>query len=88
MDTMSTILGIPLDELIPAEEIRHDLPRQRNGKPINAATVARWCRHGILGGVKLKSTMIAGRRYVTRRDVREFLEACSRASGNAPAAEA
>jgi hypothetical protein len=74
----STLQSIPLDERIPAAKIAEELR-------IHPATVRRWCLGGIRGGIRLRSVQIGGRRYVDRRDVREFLAACAAATGESPA---
>ena len=64
------------DELIPIRAAVDELPLQHDGRPVHPSTVARWALYGV-GGVKLRSMKLAGRRYVRRADLREFLERCN-----------
>lgn len=71
-------------EYLPIKEIRHELPRQAGGDPIHISTLTRWCRQGI-GGVRLESVKVGGRRYVRREDVRRFLAAYAASDGTGAA---
>ena len=51
------------------------IPGTRPGKRIAIDTIWRWCRKGVRGGVRLKSTIIGGRRFTTRKWLMEFSEA-------------
>ena len=64
------------DELIPIRSNVTELPLQEGGRSIHPSTITRWALYG-LGGVKLSSTKVAGRRYVRRDDLQRFLEECS-----------
>lgn len=64
------------EELLPIRSTVDELPVQRDGRPLHPSTIARWALYG-LGGIKLHSFKIAGRRYVRRSDLQEFLERCS-----------
>jgi hypothetical protein len=66
----------PREELIPIRSSVIDLPLQQDGRPVHPSTVTRWALYG-LGGVKLPSLKLAGRRYVRRVDLQQFLEQCA-----------
>jgi hypothetical protein len=63
-------------DLIPLRELVDDLPRPNEGKTYHPSTLTRWCLYG-LGGNRLESCKIAGRRYSSREAVRRFLEAAA-----------
>ncbi len=65
------MLHYPREELIPIQASINELPLQQDGRPVHPSTIARWALYG-LGGVKLASTKLAGRRYVRRADLQEF----------------
>lgn len=69
-------MDLSRDDLIPIQSVVNELPFQRDGRPLHPSTVARWALYG-LGQVKLPSLKLAGRRYVRRSDLQEFLERCS-----------
>jgi hypothetical protein len=50
-------------------------------------TLWRWAREGV-GGVKLETIRVGGRRFVTRTAVDEFLRATNISASNATSAEA
>ncbi len=61
------------EEWIPIRSVVGELPLQADGRRVHPSTVARWALYG-LGGLKLPSVKLAGRRYVRRDDLRHFLE--------------
>lgn len=63
----------PRSELIPIKAMVEELPLQHDGRAVHPSTVTRWALYG-LGGRKLPSLKLAGRRYVRRADLLEFLE--------------
>lgn len=67
-----------LRELIPLSETSRLLPR-RKGKSVHRTTLGRWASKG-RGGVVLRTWMLGGVRYTTRRAILEFVEGLS-ASG-------
>ncbi len=67
-----------LCEWIPLSETPRFLPR-RNGKKVHRTTLGRWASKG-RGGVVLRTWMLGGVRYTTRRAILEFVERLS-ASG-------
>lgn len=70
------MLNFARDELIPIQATVNELPLQQHGRPVHPSTVARWALYGV-AGVKLPSTKLAGRRYVRRADLQQFLERCA-----------
>ena len=66
----------PLSELVPIKACVDDLPRQQDGRPMHPSTLTRWALYG-LRGHKLSSVKLAGRRYVRRVDLQEFLDRCA-----------
>jgi hypothetical protein len=70
------MMQIRTGELIPVRELVNELPRPDDGRPYDPSTISRWCLYG-LGGHKLASIKLAGRRYSTREALRRFLEACA-----------
>jgi hypothetical protein len=66
------MMSCAFSELIPIKASVDELPLQRDGRPLHPSTVARWALYG-LGGVKLPSLKLAGRRYVRRADLQQFL---------------
>lgn len=50
------------------------LPGRQPGKPIAVVTVSRWCLRGLRGN-RLRSVMVGGRRFTTRKWVAEFIKA-------------
>ena len=70
------MLNYPREELIPIRSTVNELPLQQDGRPVHASTVARWALYG-LGGIKLPSLKLGGRRYVRRADLQQFLERCA-----------
>ena len=64
------------DDQIPIRSVVAHLPLQADGRAIHTSTIVRWCLYG-LGGVKLASTKIGGRRYVRTADLARFLEECT-----------
>jgi Protein of unknown function (DUF1580) len=70
------MMQIPTGELIPLRELVNELPRPAGSRSYDPSTLTRWCLYGV-GGNKLESVKIAGRRYSTREALRQFLEACA-----------
>jgi Protein of unknown function (DUF1580) len=70
------MLNYPREELIPIKSSVTELPLQEGGRPVHPSTITRWALYG-LGGVRLATTKIAGRRYVRRDDLHRFLDECS-----------
>ena len=57
------------------------IPGRRGGKRISTQTVWRWCMRADRNGTRLKSVLIGGQRYTTRRWLNEFIEAKSASAG-------
>ena len=57
------------------------IPGRKQGKRVYVNTVWRWCKKGVKNGIRLKSVLVGGQRYTTRRWLQEFIEAMSQASG-------
>lgn len=53
----------------------NDVPKVLPGRP-HISTVWRWCLRGVKGHT-LKSTMIGGRRYISKADLDDFIECLS-----------
>jgi hypothetical protein len=51
----------------------------RSGRPLHVSTPARWAIYG-MGGIRLESTKIAGRRFTTPAAVETFLQKCAASS--------
>jgi hypothetical protein len=64
------------EDLMPIRATVDELPRRPDGRTVHPSTVARWALYGI-SGIKLRSTKLAGRRYVRRADLQRFLEQCA-----------
>ena len=56
------------------------IPGRRAGKPAHVNTLFRWCLQGVRG-VKLRSVLIGGTRYTSRRWLDEFLASLNRVGG-------
>ena len=65
-----------LEDLIPIRSAIRELPLRGDGRPYDPLTIVRWALYG-LGGIKLPSTKVAGRRYIRRADLQRFLERCA-----------
>ncbi len=57
------------------------IPGRKQGKRVYVNTVWRWCKKGVKNGIRLKSVLVGGQRYTTRRWLQEFIEAISESSG-------
>src|SRR4051794_33966776 len=55
------------------------LPGRQPGKPIAVVTISRWCLRGLRGN-RLRSVMVGGSRYTTRKWVAEFIQAVNSAT--------
>jgi hypothetical protein len=64
-----------LCEWIPLSETSRFLPR-RNGKKVHRTTLGRWASRG-RGGVVLRTWVLGGVRYTTRRAILEFVRRLS-----------
>lgn len=60
------------EELIPIRSTVDQLPLQQDGRPLHPSTISRWALYG-LRGVRLPSFKLAGRRYVRKADLEQFL---------------
>jgi hypothetical protein len=60
------------DELVTFDRLSQDGPRI-NGAPLKRETIARWATHGV-GGVRLETTKLGGRRLATREAFERFLK--------------
>jgi hypothetical protein len=70
------VINYPLEELIPIRAIVNRLPLQEDGQPVHPSTVTRWALYGLRGNT-LASIKLAGRRYVRKADLEQFLERCA-----------
>lgn len=51
------------------------------GKGVRPETIARWAFHGTKGGIRLRSYLVAGRRFTTLDDLKIFLSAVAASDG-------
>jgi hypothetical protein len=70
------MMNFPLSELVPVKSCVDELPLQQDGRSVHPSTIARWCLYG-LSGRKMPSVKLAGRRYVRRADLEQFLMDCA-----------
>ena len=66
----------PQEDLIPIRALVNELPRPQDGRLYHPSTLERWALYG-LGGIRLASVKVAGRRYVRRCDLDRFIEECA-----------
>jgi hypothetical protein len=69
---MATNTG-DLDQEISLATAAQFLPG-RSGRGVHLNTIVRWCHSGVRG-YKLRSVLIGGRRFTTRRWINEFIAA-------------
>jgi hypothetical protein len=50
-------------------------PGRKPGSRFSTDTVWRWCLRGVGNGLRLRSVLIGGQRYTTRRWLQEFIDA-------------
>lgn len=58
------------------------LARTVKPKPVNVATVWRWYRVGVKGGLKLETWLVGGRRYTSEEAYQRFLKRINEAKAN------
>jgi len=57
------------------------IPGRKPGSRISTDTVWRWCLRGVGNGLRLRSVLIGGQRYTTRRWLQEFIDARNSSRG-------
>lgn len=74
------VLALIEREGMPLTEAARMIPSRKKGKRVDVNTLWRWCKRGVAGGLRLRSVVVGGVRYTTKKWLAEFIEARSSAS--------
>lgn len=72
-------MDISDEQLIPIQEVPRHLPTKSTGRRVHISAVYRWIKHGVAGGIRLKTVKMGGSTYTSKEALQRFADRLSAA---------